>query len=112
MSHWPRNGCTEALTGANPNALGGQGYPLTAASSYGHDELVRLLVNHGADISAKQGYYGSMLTSTSATGRQYMIQSPQDNGADVNAEGPRQVRASGRCSRRLSKDCPTAVESC
>lgn len=75
------------LTGANPNAPGGhQGYPLAAASRYGHQQIVQLLLDHGADVDAKGGLYGVALNAASQGGHEEIVQLLLDDGADINAK--------------------------
>ncbi|KAM0487220.1 hypothetical protein ACHAPX_000490 [Trichoderma viride] len=73
--------------GADPNAPGGhQGYPLTAASKCGHQEIVQLLLDNGADVDAKGGLYGVALNAASQGGHERIVQLLLDNGADINVK--------------------------
>jgi hypothetical protein len=56
--------CDYYLTrGANINGQGGEyGHVFQAASAAGHDTVVRLLLEKGADITAQFGYYGNGLS--------------------------------------------------
>lgn len=73
--------------GANPNSLGGHhGYPLTAASKYGHREIVQLLLDNGADVDAKGGLYGVALNAASQGGHENIVQLLLDSGADIDVK--------------------------
>lgn len=75
------------LIGADPNAVGGhQGYPLAAASRYGHQKIVQLLLDNGADVDAKGGLYGVALNAASQGGHEEIVQLLIDSGADIDAK--------------------------
>ncbi|KAL8765444.1 MAG: hypothetical protein Q9209_007471 [Squamulea sp. 1 TL-2023] len=63
------------------------GSTLTAASLGGHDKVVRLLLDKGADVNAYGGYFGTALQTASARGHYKIVQLLLDKGADVNAQG-------------------------
>jgi ankyrin repeat protein len=56
------------------------------ASELGHDKILQMLVDRGADINAQGGYYGSALQAASAQGHDKIVQMLLDRGADVNAQ--------------------------
>ncbi len=51
--------------GVNPNTRDGDGRtPFTEAAFYGHTEIARMLINHGADIFAKKRDGASAITTS------------------------------------------------
>jgi ankyrin repeat protein len=56
------------------------------ASELGHDKILQMLVDRGADVNAQGGYYGSVLRAASAQGHEKVVQMLLDAGADVNAQ--------------------------
>jgi hypothetical protein len=70
------------------NAQGGDyGNALQAASVTGHEAVVKLLLNEGADVNAQGGHYGNALQAALATGHEAVVKLLLDKGADVNAQG-------------------------
>ncbi|KIX08660.1 uncharacterized protein Z518_03317 [Rhinocladiella mackenziei CBS 650.93] len=70
------------------NDQGGQyGHALQAASSRGHEKVVKMLVDAGADVNAQGGYYGSALQAASFCGYEKVVKVLVDAGTDVNAQG-------------------------
>ena len=72
------------------NTQGGKyGNALQAASSGGHDKVMQILLDKGADVNAQGGYYGNALQATSSGGHDTdkVMQMLLDRGADVNAQG-------------------------
>jgi ankyrin repeat protein len=57
------------------------------ASDMGHDKVVEMLLERGADINALGGYYGNALQAASAGGNDKVVQMLLDKGADINAHG-------------------------
>jgi len=69
--------------GADVNAQGGQfGNALRAASTWGHEAVVRLLLEKGADVNAQGGgRYGNALRAASYGGHEAVVQLLLENGA-------------------------------
>jgi ankyrin repeat protein len=57
------------------------------ASEYGHEKVMQILVDVGADINAQGGVYGNALCAASVGGHEKVVQMLVDVGADVNAQG-------------------------
>ena len=74
--------------GANVNAVTGAGRtPLMSATTYGHINIVRFLLENGADINTKDTYNGwtALMFSTGFKNQEFKIaQLLIENGADVN----------------------------
>jgi hypothetical protein len=70
------------------NTQGGNyGNALQAASAGGHDKVVRVLVDAGADVNAQDvGGDGNALQAASAGGHDKVVRMLVDAGADVNAK--------------------------
>ncbi|OQE13833.1 hypothetical protein PENFLA_c043G02908 [Penicillium flavigenum] len=69
-------------------AEGGEyGNALQAASWRGYKEIVKLLLDNGADVNAQGGEYGNALQAASSIGHEEIAKLLLDNGADVNAQG-------------------------
>ncbi|KAJ5757468.1 uncharacterized protein N7511_006162 [Penicillium nucicola] len=70
------------------NAQGGYfGNALQAASWKGHEEVVLMLLDHGADMNAQGGRFGNALQATSSQGHKNVVSMLLDHGAGVNAQG-------------------------
>ncbi|KAJ5538160.1 hypothetical protein N7494_007639 [Penicillium frequentans] len=50
------------------------GNSLSVASYRGHDKIVQMLLERGADINAQSGYYGNLLCATSSEGHHKILQ--------------------------------------
>ena len=69
------------------NAQGGEyGSALQAASANGHEKMVRILVDAGADVNA-QGEYSNALQVATARGYEKVVQILINVGVNVNAQG-------------------------
>ncbi|KFZ14934.1 hypothetical protein V501_02978 [Pseudogymnoascus sp. VKM F-4519 (FW-2642)] len=71
-------------------ASGSFGSPLQAAAYHGGDEIIRLLIQRGADVNAQGGYFGNALQAAASLGEQEeIVKLLLEHGADVNAQGGR-----------------------
>ena len=60
---------------------------LIIAAEEGHDRLIQLLLDQGAEVNAQGGEYGNALQAASVGGHDQVVQLLLDKGADVNAHG-------------------------
>ena len=60
---------------------------LLIAAEEGHDQLIRLLLDQGADVNAQGGEFGNALQAASYRGHGQVVQMLLDKGANVNAQG-------------------------
>jgi ankyrin repeat protein len=69
------------------NAQGGDyGSALHAASAEGHKQIVKLLLEKGADVNVQGGHYGSALQAASVRDHEEVVKLLLEKGADVNAQ--------------------------
>ena len=61
--------------------------PLFLAAAYGHDGMVKLLLDKGANVNAQGGRYGNALQAASYGGHEQVVKLLLDSGANVNAQG-------------------------
>jgi ankyrin repeat protein len=74
--------------GADPEANGipgSYGSALQGASFQGHEKIVQVLLDRGANFNSPGGMYGTALQSASLGGHENIVQILLDGGADVNA---------------------------
>lgn len=70
------------------NAEGGlYGHALQAASLFGHVDIVRMLLDSGANTNSRGGLYDSALQAAAFRGYEEIVQMLVQKGADVNARG-------------------------
>ncbi|KAJ5605614.1 hypothetical protein N7510_008395 [Penicillium lagena] len=62
---------------------------LQAASSAGHKYVVQILLDHGADVNAKGGFYGSAVRAASAWYHKEVVRMLLDHGAITSTKPPR-----------------------
>jgi hypothetical protein len=74
--HWERR----------PNKHPQTSIQLVIASLFGHDTVVQLMLEKGADVNAQGGYYGNALQAASENGSGHVVKMLLDKGADVNAQ--------------------------
>ena len=60
---------------------------LHAASLGGHDIIVQMLLEKGAEVNAQGGCYGNALQAASVGGYKIVVQMLLEKGAEVNAQG-------------------------
>ena len=77
--------------GADVNAvMGGRLHlALIAAAENGHTAVVRLLLEHGAEINTNEGWHGNALRAAAINDRESVVRLLLEKGADVNARGDR-----------------------
>jgi len=73
------------------------------ASECGHEKVIQMLVDTGADVNAQGGYYCNALYAASARGHERVGQILVDVRADVNAQGGDHLK----WLRRSSFACPS-----
>jgi ankyrin repeat protein len=66
---------------------GEYGNALQAASYGGHEQVVKTLLNAGANVNAQGGEYGNALQAASYGGHEQVVKTLPDAGAEVNAQG-------------------------
>lgn len=71
--------------GADKNLSSISGTPLGAACRWGHMNVVRLLLDEGAEVNAHCGEYGSALVAAVIWGNGSIVKLLLDHGADPNA---------------------------
>ena len=70
------------------NAQGGYyGNALQAASFGGHEQVVKLLLDAGAEVNAQGGVYGNALQAASFRSYEQVVKLLLDAGAEVNVQG-------------------------
>ncbi|WYZ44174.1 hypothetical protein EsH8_VII_000610 [Colletotrichum jinshuiense] len=65
------------------------GNDLQVACFEGHEKLVQMLLDKGADVNPAGGLYDNPLQTASLRGHEKIVQMLLDKGADVNAQGGR-----------------------
>lgn len=60
---------------------------LTIVSLFGYNEVVKMLLDKGADVNAQGGFYGNALYAASEQGHNQVVKILLNAGADVNAQG-------------------------
>ena len=53
----------------------------------GHDKIVQLLLEKGAEVNAQGGHYGNALQAACSGGHDKIVQLLLERGAEVNAQG-------------------------
>lgn len=61
---------------------------LQAVAAIGNEPMVRLLLDHGADVNAKGGIYSGAIHAAAYKDQETVVRLLLDYGADINALGP------------------------
>ena len=61
--------------------------PIWLAAKYGHDTMVELLINKGANLNAQDEHHGSALYTASERGHEQVVKLLLDKGAEIKAQG-------------------------
>ena len=69
------------------NKLSSNDPHLIIVSLFGHEALVGLLLDKGAEVNAQGGRYGNALQAASRGGHKQVVKMLLDKDADVNAQG-------------------------
>ena len=89
----------------------GQWTPLHEACRNGHPEVVELLIDHGADIEAKDGVQRTPLIITAESENARVAEILIDCGADINAQAIRGYTALLWAARNDFEDGQLIVKS-
>ena len=76
---------------------------LCLAAEHGHERMVKLLLDKGADVNAQDGEYGNALRAASARGHETVVKLLLDRNANVNAQGRRYGNALQQASAKGHK---------
>ncbi|KAJ3767408.1 ankyrin repeat-containing domain protein [Lentinula raphanica] len=60
---------------------------IQAAAAKGYQEIVELILQHGADINLQGGYYGTAVAAAALMGHQNIVEYLVQHGADINPQG-------------------------
>lgn len=77
----------DMLAGGADNSCGRRyGSALQAAAFHGHEEVIGLLLNHGADVNLNGGYWANALHAAIIQGHMKVVQRLLESGADIGRE--------------------------
>ena len=86
IGHFLENSDHHSIIGQNGKDFG---TTLHAASLGGHEKVVQMLLEKGANINAQGGLYGSVLQAASLGGHEKVVQMLLEKGANINVQGGR-----------------------
>ncbi|KAJ7038944.1 ankyrin repeat-containing domain protein [Mycena alexandri] len=78
---------TKFLLQGTPSLQHSKDQEITVASYCGHEEIVGLLLEKGANVNAAGRYHGSSLQAAAAQGHTELVSLLLEKGADINAAG-------------------------
>ncbi|KAJ5626764.1 hypothetical protein N7528_004191 [Penicillium herquei] len=93
--------------GADTEAIGGASYSpyaLCVASGEGHEAVVRILLNRGANVNTGEEQQSTALIAASRGGHKRIVQILLDHGADINTEGSKHGSALNAASEMGHED--------
>ena len=103
----PESLCFPGLTGMHASYYSYDVIPehhLTIVSSFGHDEIVQMLLDKGANANAQGGkYYGNALHAASFIGHERVVELLFNAGANVNDRVNDLGESSSSALRRASR---------
>ncbi|KAJ3825714.1 hypothetical protein F5880DRAFT_1477744, partial [Lentinula raphanica] len=75
-----------STTSNNILKAGNIGPAIQGAAAHGNWRIVKLLIDHGADINVKGGFHGTAIQAAALSGHTDIIEYLIEHGADVNAQ--------------------------